>query len=178
VVIGPAPAADFWTVAGSTAGVVAATAGVIALVHQLRSAKRRRTDSEEDSRSAETPATSVSSEAPLELRLSWMFPTYADGSIGPEGIGLTLINRLEHPVHWTSASIDLQDGSGRHMPLISSAPPGMGLPRRVESHSSDFTLVAAQQLRDGGLDLAHPITAKASLATGETVVSQPWTPGH
>ena len=57
------------------------------------------------------------------------------------------------------------------MLLINSAPPGMGLPRRVEAHNSDFTLVAARQLRDGGLDLAHPITAKASLATGETIVS-------
>jgi hypothetical protein len=177
-VVGPVPAADFWTVAGSAAGVVAATAAVIALVHQLRSAKHRRSDAEEDSRSPDTPTTPAASGVPLELRLSWMFPTYADGSLGPEGIGLTLINRLEHPVHWTSASIDLQDGSGRHMPLINSAPPGMGLPRRVEAHNSEFTLVAAQQLRDGGFDLAHPITAKASIATGETVVSQPWTPGH
>jgi hypothetical protein len=176
--MGSVAAGDFWTIAGSAAGVVAAIAAVIALVHQLRSAKHRRSEGDEQSRSAETPATSAPSDAPLELKLSWMFPTYADGSIGPEGIGLTLINRLAHPVNWTSASIDLQDGSGRHMPLINSAPPGMGLPRRVEAHNSDFTLVAAQQLRDGGLDLAHPITAKASLATGETIVSQPWTPGH
>jgi len=177
-VIGLVPAADFWTVAGAAAGVVAATAAVIALIHQLRSSKHRRSEGEETRPSSNAPTTRATSDEPLELKLSWMFPTYADGSIGPEGIGLTLINRLEHLVHWTSASIDLQDGSGRHMPLINSAPPGMGLPRRVESHSSEFTLVAAQQLRDGGFDLAHPITAKASLATGETIISQQWTPGH
>src|SRR5665213_2642963 len=121
-------AADFWTIAGSAAGVVAAIAAVIALVHQLRSAKHRRSEGDEQSRSAEAPATAAPSDAPRELKLSWMVPTYADGSIGHAGIGMTLINRLAHPVNSTSPSIDLQDGSGRHLPLITSAPPGMSLP--------------------------------------------------
>src|SRR5689334_15594022 len=67
-----------------------------------------------------------------------MWPTYHDGTIGPDSIGLTLVNRLEHSVRWTSASIDMQDGSGRHMVLIDVAPPGMGLLkglRRTTVHS-------------------------------------------
>jgi hypothetical protein len=173
----PLLGADFWTVAGSSAGIIAAVVAVVALARQFRGAQKRRAEATAR-RAPDGDAKLDAAAPPLELKLSWMFPTYTDGSIGAEGIGLTLVNRLEHPVQWTASSIDLQDGSGRHMVLINTAPPGMGLPRRVEPHSSEFTLVAAQQLQDNGFDLARPITARASTATGETITSQPWTPGH
>ncbi len=59
------------------------------------------------------------------------------------------------------------------MPLIGTALPGCNLPRVVGPHNSDYTF--AQQLYVSGFDLEKPITARASLATGESVVSQPWT---
>jgi hypothetical protein len=164
---------DFWVVVGSIAGIVAALAGVIGVVHQIRSDSPER---EGSGSSPHGPSTAITTG--LELKLSWMWPTYDDGTIGPDSIGLTLVNRLEHPVKWASAGIDLQDGSGRHLALIDAAPPGMGLPQRVEPHDSALTLVAAQQLRDQGMDLSRPITARASIATGETVISAPWIPGH
>lgn len=170
-------AVDFWIVAGSLAGIVAALAGVIGVVHQIRSGKAERERPSAETALHEPPPAS-GAKTGLELKLSWMWPTYDNGEIGPDSIGLTLVNRLDHPVRWTSASIDLQDESGRHLALIDAAPPGMGLPQRVESHDSSFTLVAAQQLRDQGMDLSRPIMARASIATGETVVSAPWTPGH
>lgn len=169
-------ALEGWAVAGSIAGIVAAIAAVIGVTHQVRSAGGPHATSIPDE-----PPAMVSAEAEsktLELKLSWMIPTYDNGTLGPDSIGLTLINRLNHAVRWTNASIDLQDESGRHLALIDTAPPGMGLPRQVGSHDSAFTLVAAQQLRDQGLDLSRPITASASIATGETVVSEPWTAGH
>lgn len=165
---------DGWVAVGSVAGVVAALAAVISVLHQLRS--DRAENPQRDRESTKAPPDRTPSG--IELKLSWMWPTYDDGTIGPDGIGLTLVNRLDHPVRWTSASIDLQDDSGRHIALIDAAPPGMGLPRRVEPHDSAFTLVAAQQLRDQSMDLSRPITARASLATGEVIVSAPWTPGH
>jgi hypothetical protein len=168
-------AVDGWVVAGSVAGVIAAIAAVIGVFHQIRT---DRTESRKAPYLSATSGTAARSERGLELKLTWMFPTYDNGTIGPDSIGLTLVNRLEHPVRWTSAAIDLQDGSGRHLALINTAPPGMGLPQKVEPHDSSFTMVAAQQLRDEGLDLSRPITAHASIATGETVVSPPWTPGH
>jgi hypothetical protein len=166
---------DGWVVAGSVAAIIAALVGVIGVTHQIRSDRS-------DERQSVAKAPAVEAATPpggtLELKLNWMFPTYDNGTIGPDSIGLTLVNRLDHQVRWTSAGIDLQDGSGRHLALINTAPPGMGLPQRVEPHDSSFTMVAAQQLRDEGLDLSRPITAHASIATGETVVSAPWTPGH
>jgi hypothetical protein len=108
-----AAAADFWTVAGTTAGIIAAVATVAALVHQVR----RSPAAPEGARSGAGATAPV-----LELALSWMFPTYGE-VLGPEGIGLTLTNRQEYPVRWTSASINLQDGSGRHVALINEAPP-------------------------------------------------------
>jgi len=169
-------ALDLWVVAGSIAGIVAALATVIGVVHQIRSGRAERERPVAKTAPHKPSAETLKKE--LELKLSWMWPTYDNGTLGPDSIGLTLVNRLDHPVRWTSASIDLQDESGRQLALIDAAPPGMGLPQRVESHDSSFTLVAAQQLRDQGLDLSRPITARASLATGEMVVSVPWTPGH
>jgi hypothetical protein len=162
-------AVGFWIAAGSIAGIVAALAAVLTLIHQVGRPR--------DDRPPPRVDYSEPVEPQLELKLSWMFPTYG-GTLGPEGIGLTLINRLSHPIHWTSASIDLQDNSGRHVPLMNSAPPGMNLPKWVQPHSSDFTLIAAQQLRDVGFDLARPITARANTATGDVVVSDEWTAGH
>lgn len=167
---------DFWVIAGSIAGIVAAAATIIGVSHQFRSSKAER-----DWKGARAAATEP--EAPpvkpgLELKLSWMWPTYDNGTLGSDSIGLTLVNNLDHQVRWVSASIDLQDGSGRHLALINCAPPGMGLPQRVDAHDSSFTLVAAEQLRDQGMDLSRPITARANISTGETVESPPWTPGH
>jgi len=149
---------------------------VIGVGHQIRSSKGGR-----ERRGVQTTASEPvagTTKIALELKLSWMWPTYDKGTLGPDSIGLTLMNNLAHPVTWASASIDLQDGSGRHLALIDCAPPGMGLPQRVDAHDSSFTLVAAQQLRDQGMDLSRPITARANIATGETVLSAPWTPGH
>lgn len=39
----------------------------------------------------------------LELKLSWMWPTYDNGTLGPDSVGLTLVNNLDHPVRWASA---------------------------------------------------------------------------
>jgi hypothetical protein len=117
-------------------------------------------------------------EPPIELKLSWMFPVHHDGSVDVPCIGLTLINRLGHEVNWMSASIDLQDGSGRHMQLIGTALPGMNLPLRVSAHDSNQTIVPAQQLRESGFDLSRPIAARAALGMGESIVSQPWTAEH
>ena len=169
-------AVDLWVVAGSIAGVVAAAATVIGVWHQLRSS-----NAEQDLQSARAATTerAVAHAKPgLELKLSWMWPTYDNGTLGPDSIGLTLVNNLDHPVRWTSAGIDLQDGSGRHLALINSAPPGMGLPQRVDPHDSSFTLVAAERLQDQGMDLFRSITGRANVATGETVISAPWTPRH
>lgn len=165
-----------WAIAGSIAGIVAAVAGVIGVAHQVRSTGKRHAASTPDERPAADPVGAESKA--LELKLSWMIPTYDNGTLGPDGVGLTLVNRLNHVIRWTNASIELQDESGRHLALIDTAPPGMGLPCQVGSHDSAFTIVAAQQLRDQGLDLTRPITARASMATGETVVSEPWTAGH
>jgi hypothetical protein len=169
-------AVDGWVIAGSIAAIIATLVAVIGLVHQIRSSRR-----DHQRPIAKAPAIEAAPspvESGLELKLAWMWPTYDNGTIGPDSIGLTLVNRLDHPVTWTSAGINLQDGSGRHLALIDAAPPGMGLPQRVESHDSKFTMVAAQQLRDEGFDLSRSMTARASVATGETVVSAPWTPGH
>lgn len=170
-------ALDLWVVAGSIAGVVAAAATVIGVWHQVRSDRAAR-DQQGARSAANEPADPRVAKPGLELKLSWMWPTYDNGTLGPDSIGLTLVNNLAHPVRWTSASIDLQDGSGRHLALIDCAPPGMGLPRRVEAHDSSFTLVAAEQLRAQGMDLSRPIAARANIATGETVISAPWTAGH
>lgn len=167
---------DFWVIAGSIAGIVAAAATVIGVSHQLRSSKTER--DRKGARAAATEPEASPVKPGLELKLSWMWPTYDNGTLGSDSIGLTLVNNLDHQVRWVSASIDLQDGSGRHLALINCAPPGMGLPQRVDAHDSSFTLVAAQQLRDQGMDLSRPITAQANIATGETVESPPWTPGH
>jgi hypothetical protein len=169
-------AVDLWVVVGSVAGVVAAAAAVISVWHQLRSSKAER--DRQGARAPTTESPAAPAKPDLELKLSWMWPTYDNGDLGPDSIGLTLVNNLDHAVRWTSASIDLQDGTGRHLALIDCAPPGMGLPQRVDAHDSSFTLVAAEQLRDQGMDLSRPITGRANIATGETVISAPWTPGH
>jgi|SRR6187402_93355 len=169
-------AVDPWVIAGSIAAVVAAAATVIGVWHQLRSSKAEQ--DRQGVRTAATESAAAPAQPGLELKLSWMWPTYDNGTLGPDSIGLTLINNLDHAVRWASASIDLQDGSGRHLALIDCAPPGMGLPQRIDAHDSSFTLVAAEQLRDQGMDLSRPITGRANIATGETVVSAPWTPGH
>jgi hypothetical protein len=168
-------AVDLWVVVGSVAGVVAAAAAVISVWHQLRSSKAKR--DEQGPRAGTTKSPTAPAKPDFELKLSWMWPTYDNGTIGPDSIGLTLVNNLDHPIRWASASIDLQDGSGRHLALIDCAPPGMGVPQRIDAHDSSFTLVAAQQLRDQGMDLSRPIVGRANLATGETVISVPWTPG-
>lgn len=169
-------AVEIWTVAGSIAGIVAAVAAVIGVTHQIRLGKAKQTASASEERPLAIGRENEA--AALELKLSWMIPTYDNGTLGPDAVGLTLVNRFDHPVRWSSASIDLQDGSGRHLALIDAAPPGMGLPQHVGPHDSSFTLVPAQQLRDQGMDLSRPITARASIATGETVTSEPWTAGH
>ena len=167
---------DFWVAAGSIAAVVAAAATVIGVWHQIRSGRLERETRGNNRTASKTPSATETPD--LSLKLSWMIPTYDNGTLGPDSIGLTLVNNLDHPVRWASASVDLQDGSGRHLALIDCAPPGMGLPQRVDAHDSSFTLVAAQQLRDQGMDLSRPITARANIATGETVISAPWTAGH
>jgi hypothetical protein len=162
---------EFWVAAGGIAGIVSAIAGCVALVIATRKHERHSDIEPSPSAASETSVT-----APLELKPSWMYPVHHEGSVDVPCIGLTLINRLAHEINWTNASIDLQDGSGRHMPLIGTALPGCNLPRVVGPHNSDFTFVPAEQLYVSGFDLEKPITARASLGTGETVASQPWTP--
>jgi hypothetical protein len=163
-------------IAVSIAGVVGAIATVVGVIHQIRSSKRKRPAPTREDDAISSPGEAEA--RPLELKLSWMIPTYDNGTLGPDAVGLTLVNRMSHPVRWISASIDLQDDSGRHLALIDTAPPGMGLPQQVASHDSTYTMVAVQQLRDQGFDLSRPITGRASIATGETVASDPWTAGH
>lgn len=169
----PTPlAVEFWVAAGGIAGIVSAIAACVALLSASRRHERRPEIAPASSAASDTSLAAP----PLELKPSSMYPVHHDGSVDVPCIGLTLINRLGHEVNWTNASIDLQDGSGRHMPLIGTALPGCNLPRVVGPHNSDYTFVPAQQLYVSGFDLEKPITARASLGTGESVVSQPWTP--
>jgi hypothetical protein len=174
----PPLAAEFWVVGGGVAGIVSAVVAIIALVRGYSRGHHDRPPPAEPVSTSRPEPPSASTDPPLELKLSWMFPVHHDGSMDVPCVGLTVVNRLSHEVRWTSASIDLQDGSGRHMVLINTALPGMNLPLPVGPHDSNQTIVPAEQLRDNGFDLTRPITARASLATGETIVSNPWTAGH
>src|ERR1043165_438733 len=96
-------AVDLWVVVGSVAGVVAAAAAVISVWHQLRSSKAE--GDRQGTRTATTESPAAPAKSGLELTLSWMWPTYDNGTLGPDSIGLTLVNNFDHPVRWASASI-------------------------------------------------------------------------
>jgi hypothetical protein len=106
----PISAVDLWVaVAGLIIAVVAAAATIIGVWHQFRSSRTER-DRQGVRPAAAEPATAPA-KPDLELKLSWMWPTYDNGTLGPDCIGLTLVNNLAHPVKWSSASIDLQDAT-------------------------------------------------------------------
>lgn len=154
-----------WTALGAVAGVVAVVVAVAALVHQMRSS-RSQTKSAEP---ASHPQTDV------ELQMSWLIPAYGS-HLGNQDIGMTLVNRLPYAVTWSSASVDINDGSGQRVALLDTAQPGLGLPQQVPAQGSAHTTVSPDALADHGVDLTRPIVAHAVLGTGDQISSVPWTP--
>lgn len=161
--------ADTWVIVGTIGTVLAA---VLAVPPAWRIVRPRPTAPPLDSGAAAPQGDALQPE--VELTMTWAWPTYPDGSVGEESLGLTF-NRKLHPLTWASACIELPDG--RNAPVMPQiVPPGMALPIRVEAQDRGMTLVAAQALRDAAVDLTAPLNGRAELGTGEVIRSRKWTP--
>jgi hypothetical protein len=158
---------EAWTAIGAIAAVLAVLVSGFAM--------RRSTG---PSAAAHDHATVSDAAVPLELGLSWMAITYADGTVGDFGIGLSLTNRQPFAVQWVSAHLDLQDGSGRHAQLIATAPPPLTVPKWVQPQTTESVWVSEEAVTRSGIDLTRPMTGSATIGTGEMVRSQPWTADH
>ena len=158
---------DAWTMIGSVAAVISVVVALVA----LRPSRGQAPEGAPNERSTQA----IDKTDQLELKLVWMALTYTDGTVGDFGIGLSLTNLLAHPVEWSSAHLELQDGSGRHAQLVGTAPPPLAVPKWVQPQTTEQVWVSEEAVTDSGFDLARPITAYATLGTGDRVQSKPWT---
>ena len=97
------------------------------------------------------------------------------GMLVPQGLEIITIsvrNRSEHTVRVTSIDLELQDGSGRHMPVIHQLP-GATLPGEIQPHDAGQAFVSLEEAKGIGVDLTEPLTVVVGLATGGFVKSKP-----
>jgi hypothetical protein len=84
-------------------------------------------------------------------------------------VGICALNRSEHPVRWTAAELEEQDGS---RPALLHRPPADPL---IAAHDSLDTWATQAELEAAGLDLGIPLVAIMRLAAGDEFRSAPLT---
>ena len=101
----------------------------------------------------------------VEARLG--LPVYSQGA-GRWAVFIEVFNRMDHPVRWTSASLELRDG---RIFYLMEHPPGGELPAVIQPHDSHHTWADCHELERQGLALDEAVVAAAKVATGEVFLS-------